>query len=239
MRIFIFIFLIFLSSTVFAQEGRYIGFQAGFTQIYSDVYSEDVNRHYTPHTNEYGGMGTFTYGYQFKNRLAIEAGYRWWVAGTTVDGRKAIGVISKVHFPVRVIPVLLRYRIPLLNDRLFLVPEAGVSFLHAFWSKHDYYSWMALNGIKMETWIRKAGRNHKFGYEAGLGLDYKIKSFYIGLSCKYHNTFNRNMVLRQEILFTIRGSEQPLVYSQSKLAATFFTLSVRKLLRNKSNSKKS
>jgi hypothetical protein len=212
-------------------KGKYWGLEIGRQAFYSNQVQQFPDHALKMKNVLWTPSLTYFQGYQFENKLMLEGGLRLGAGTVRADAREAIGDGGQWSFLMLTAPVSVKYALPLMHDKIQLVPEAGLWLAYTPGvSESDAY-WPTATS---ELHIKGIGQDYNMGYHAGLSMNGRTgKNSALGIGYRYSDKFSKEPVAMAEITYHQNGIMQPAIVATSRLQNTAVTVSYHKFFRKK------
>ncbi|MBK0403700.1 hypothetical protein I5M27_11935 [Adhaeribacter sp. BT258] len=216
-------------------NGKYWGLEIGGQNFYSNQVQEFPDHTLRMKPSHVTPSLTYFQGYQFKNRLMLEGGLRLGASSVSVDAIETLGLGSSWSLLMLTAPVSVKYALPLLKDKIHLVPETGfwMSYIHKV-AETDYYGSPNTSGpySNIISHLKGLGQDYNIGYHGGLSLLGRVgKHSELGIGYRFSDNFSNKPFALHEIAYDYNGVPQPTIVSTARLQNAAVTISYRKFFR--------
>ena len=218
-------------------KGRYWGLETAKQTFFSDQVQQWPDRTDKMQPSFWSSYLTYLQGYRFKSGFIAEGGLRVGAGGVQSSAKDIFGMDSHWPFLMFTAPVSVKYAVPLLRDKIYLTPEAGLWLSYSYKvGEVNYRSRPTSSGpyTDIVTHLRGLGRDFFNGYHAGLSLNGQFgKNIELGFGYRYADSFNKEPIGQIQTTYNYNGVPQPAILSTTRLRNDAFTISFRKFLRSK------
>ncbi len=215
-------------------KGTYWGLETGKQTTYSDQTQQWPGRTDKMQPSFWSSYLTYYQGYQFKSGFIAEGGLRLGTGGLQASGSHIFGMDSQWSFLMITAPVSVKYAVPLLRNKIYLMPEAGLWASYGINSEINWRGRPNSSGpyTNIITHTRSLGQKSFNGYHAGLSLNGRFgKNIELGFGYQYADSFNKEPIAEIRTTYEYNGVPQPVILTTTRLRNDMVTLSFRKFLR--------